>query len=215
MTTIVRYELSPDLRVRYGIDDVAVPVRKERAWEIFQGSTVHLDKLVAEVDLVVGDDPELSLIYGRFLGRMARTVAMAKGLEGDFVTALILCEIGLKHAPGSVRLRTMKATALQVLGHPWEAFLEYRRACWNPRFDRSPLTYVMAARAALAVGERAAALEFLKQCPAGYLADPGFRDLVEAAGGVVDEPLACTNCGCVQDHDNDFCPKCGTRVKRP
>ncbi len=214
MTTLVRYELSPDLRVRYGLDDVAVPVRKDRAWEIFQGSTVHLDKLVAEVDVVVGDSPELAAIYGRFLGRMARTVAMGKGLEGDFVTALVLCEIGLRYVPGSVRLRTMKATALQALGHPWEAFLEYRRVCWHPRFDRSPLTYVMAARAALAVGEREAALEFLKQCPAEYLADPGFRDLVEAAGGVVDEPVRCANCGHDQSDDNDFCPKCGSPVER-
>lgn len=214
MTTLVRYELSPALRIRYGIDDVAVPVRKERAWEIFQGSTVHLDKLVAEVDVVVGDNPELAAIYGKFLGRMARTVAMVKGLEGDFVAALVLSEIGLKHVPGSVRLRTMKATALQVLGHPWEAFLEYRRVCWHPRFDRSPLTYVMAARAALAIGERAAALEFLKQCPADYLGDPGFRDLVGAAGGVVDQPVVCSRCGHEQDDDNDYCPKCGTPVER-
>ncbi len=214
MTTLVRYELSPELRLRYGIDDVAVPVRKDRAWEIFQGSTVHLDKLVAEVDMVVGDNPELRRMYARVLGRMARTVALAKGLEGDFVTAVVLCEIGLTHVPGSVRLRTMKATALQALGHPWEAFLEYRRVCWHPRFDRSPLTYVMAARAALAVGERDAALEFLRECPAGYLRDPGFRDLVEAAGGVVDGPVLCSNCGREQDDDNDFCPKCGSPVER-
>lgn len=214
MTALVLYELDPGVRAQFAFDDVAVPVRKDHAWEIFQGPKVHLDRLLIEIDAVIDGDPVLGRGYAQFLGRLARVAANEKAIAGAFAEALTLVDIGLRYVPGSLRLWLARAGALQALNRPREAAAAYRRVVWHPEFDGSALTLIMAARASLAAGEPASALEFLRRCPSDMLRDPGFKALVATCGGEVPSPDACTRCGYPSDEGFEFCPKCGTPVKR-
>ena len=211
MSALVLYHFDLDAPVMAGLPGIAVPVRKEKAWEVFQGSTVHLGRLLLEVDAVVGEDDGLASDYRTFLVRLARLVGSEAAVDGDFERALAATGVGLRHDPTNVTLHLQQALALQGLGRDADAWAVYRRVLWNPDFDGGAIAIVLAARAALAAGDGAGALQALRALPAQAIEDPGIGSLIEACGGVLPSS-GCASCGFELGEGFEFCPKCGTPV---
>jgi len=238
MNQYVFYKLSEKMRQQLDVEDLAVPVRKERVTEVFGAQEVAGEKFLDELDAFLAECPQYLGNYQEFIGRLAYFSGAQLGRDGYQEIAAHYFELGLKYNPQNLSLRANYAVALQGLGRIEQALAQYEAVINDSDSSAMPMVWMLAARLYEKQGNFKRCRQLLEAC-AKLNPDDGkfwqFYSQVKEKSGVVDpaaekgaEKMAmiakalakgkpapyCLFCYSPSG-SQDKCPACGQEILKP
>jgi len=226
MSEYAFYSFKDEALREWGLEPTPMPVRRELEEAIFGGEKVRVDLLLDELDLFLGEFPDLRDLYAATSEAMTYLAGMNLGMEGDAEAAARYLAKGLEARPESLLLRSNYALALQLQGKGGEALAQYKVVLAHPEGNENPMVRLLAARLFAEQEQYLEAYRLLDEMARGLPTDDAFWDFlsemkelagVEGAEGEatatakVAEPqqAVCTGCGKPLRKGWDFCVSCG------